>query len=290
MRVGRHQGYRAVAGQAAGDQVAEEGQPPGCGFGCCDMDPEDLPVPVGVDAGGHQDGDLDHPATFADLHRQRVGRDECVRPVVQRPSPERFDLAVEVLGHLADLRLRQSGDPQRADQFVHPPGGHPEQVAGSHHRRQRRLSPPAALQQPLREEGALPQLRDRDIDRADPGVQVSMPVAVAAVGPLRAPDPVPGATHTVGLRRQQRVDERSEQLAHQVRAGLRQLLIQEPGRVDTGSDGHRDAPFESAVEGSLEGSPGDRHPHLQRHAHRLLIHHPAGLNLGRMIGLATRHF
>jgi len=29
-----------------------------------------------------------------------------------------------------------------------------------------------------------------------------------------------------------------------------------------------DGPFESAVEGSLEGSPGGRHPFTERHAHR----------------------
>ncbi|WP_237566079.1 hypothetical protein, partial [Ornithinimicrobium cerasi] len=45
---------------------------------------------------------------------------------------------------------------------------------------------------------------------------------------------------------------------HQVRARLRELLVQEDLRVDTGRSGHRDAPFESAVEGSLEGSRGDR--------------------------------
>jgi len=70
------------------------------------MDPEDLPVPVGVHAGGDHDGDFDHSPALADLHRQRVGRDERVRPVTQRSGAELFDLLVKVLGHLRHLRLR----------------------------------------------------------------------------------------------------------------------------------------------------------------------------------------
>ena len=37
---------------------------------------EDLPVPLGVDAGGDHDRDLDDPAVLADLHHQGVDGDE----------------------------------------------------------------------------------------------------------------------------------------------------------------------------------------------------------------------
>ncbi len=44
-------GDQCDPGQAAGDQVAEESQPPRTGLASGDLDAEDLAVPVGVDAG-----------------------------------------------------------------------------------------------------------------------------------------------------------------------------------------------------------------------------------------------
>ena len=146
---------------------------------------EDLAVPVSVDAGRDQDVDVDHPAALADLHRQRVRGHERVRARVQRPGAEVLDMGVELRGHHRDLRLRQPGDAEGLDQLLHPPGRDPEQVAGRHHRDQRPLGPPAPLEQPVREVGALAQLGDRDLHRAGPGVEVPGPVAVAGVDPLR---------------------------------------------------------------------------------------------------------
>ncbi len=114
------------------------------------------------------------------------------------------------------------------------------------------------LQQPVREEAALAELGNRHIDGAGASVQVPMPVPVAAVGPLRVPGAVPGAAHAVGLSRQQGVDERRQQLPHQVRAGLSQLLVQEDVRVDTEGRGHRSVLLRVGCERSLEGSRGDR--------------------------------
>lgn len=65
---------------------------------------------------------------------------------------------------------------------------------------------------------------------------------LAPVRPLRAPDPVPAiTTHAVGLRRQQRNDERLTPLPQQVRARLGQLPVQELLGVDKGLRGHRGA-------------------------------------------------
>jgi hypothetical protein len=60
---------------------------------------------------------------------------------VQRAGAELLDLLIEVLGHLAHLRLGQPADPQGAHELVHPPVRDPEQVAGRHHGGQRRLRP-----------------------------------------------------------------------------------------------------------------------------------------------------
>jgi hypothetical protein len=84
------------------------------------------------------------------------------------------------------------------------------------------LGAAAAFEQPVREVGAGAQLGDRDVHRADPGVEVPVPVTVAHVDPLRAPGTVLGAADRVGLGTHQRVDEDAQQLAQQVGVGRAQ--------------------------------------------------------------------
>jgi hypothetical protein len=73
-------------------------------------------------------------------------------------------------------------------------GSKPRAGAGRHHRGQRPLCSPAALEKPVREVGPLTQFGDRDFHRAGPGVEVPGPVAIAGVGPLRGP--LADAAHT----------------------------------------------------------------------------------------------
>jgi hypothetical protein len=222
----------------------------------------------GVDPGRHQRVHRHHPAALADLQHQRVGGHERERTGLgQRPGAEVLHMRVQIGRHRRDLALREPSDAQRLDQLVHPPGGDPEQVAGRHHRGQRLLRPGAALQQPLGEVGAPPQLRDRHVQGAGTGVEVTVPVAVAPVGPLGRDGAVSSAADRIGLRGQQCVDERAEQLTQQIRGRLGQVLLEQPGRVDTGGDGHRGVLLRVGFRRSLEGSPGGRRL-LQRHAHQ----------------------
>ena len=236
-------------------------------------------MPVSVDAGGDQDVGVDHPAALADLHRQRVRGQERVRALVQGPGAEVLDVGVELLGHHRDLRLRQPGDAEGLDQLLHPPGRDPEQVAGRHHRGQRPLGPPAALEQPVGEVGALAQLGDRDLHRAGAGVEVPGPVAVAGVGPLRAALAVGGAADRVGLGRHQRLHERGQHRSEQVGLGTLQVLGHERRQVNrVGVDGHRGDLLQSCFRRSSEGSRGGR-PVSGRHAHvGPVVHHVPGLN------------
>jgi hypothetical protein len=236
VRVG---GDELNAGQAAGGQVPEEGQPAGAVLGGGDLQAEDLPMPVGVHAGGDQGVHAHHPAALADLQDQRVGGHERVGTGVQRAVPEVGDLGVQVLGHLADLRLREPGDAQALDQLLHPPGRDAQQVAGGDHGSQRPFRPSAALHQPVREVGARPQLRDRHLQGAGSGVEVAGPIAVADVDPGLAAPAVAGSADRVSFGAHEGVDEGREHLAQQVRWGLGQLLVQEVGRVDTARSGHR---------------------------------------------------
>jgi hypothetical protein len=210
-------------------------------------------VPVTVDTGRDQDHSVDDPPALAHLHGQGVGGDEREGSgLVEGPVAEGLDLLVQVGGHPGHLRLRQAVDAQLLDELVHPAGAHPGQITVRHHRDQRRLGPLAPLEQPLGEVRPGAQLGDRDVDRADPGVQVAVPVAVALRGPVRAALAPLGTDHRVGVGGQQRVDHRLQQVAHEVRGGFRQGLAKQAGRVDNVRCGHRDAPFESAVKGSLE--------------------------------------
>ena len=140
-----------------------------------DVHAEDLPLPVGVDPGRDHHCDGDHPAALADLLGQRVHPHIGVGAGVQRPGAERLDLRVQHLGHPGHLRLGDPGDAERLDQLVHPPGRDPEQVAGGDHADQRLLGAAPAVQQPVREVRPRPQLRDRQLDRAGPGVPAPAP-------------------------------------------------------------------------------------------------------------------
>jgi hypothetical protein len=214
VRVGGDQPH---PGQAACGQVAEERQPAGAVLSGGDLDTEDLPVPVGVHPGGDQGVHVDHPAALTNLKHQGVRGDERVRALVERPPAELPDLGVELGGHHRDLRLRQPRDPQGVDQLLHPPRRDTQQVAGRHHRGERAFGAAAALQQPVREVGALAQLRDRHIEGARSGVELPVPVAVAHVGAVRAGLAVGGAADRVGFGGHQGVHERGQHLPQQIR-------------------------------------------------------------------------
>jgi hypothetical protein len=72
------------AGQAAGDQGAQEGQPAGAVLDGGYIQAEDLAQAVGIDADGDQGVHVDDAATLADLPGQGVDPDEGVGAGVQR--------------------------------------------------------------------------------------------------------------------------------------------------------------------------------------------------------------
>src|SRR5690606_29479379 len=95
------------------------------------------------------------------------------------------------------------------------------------------------LQQPARKVGALPQLRDGELDRAAPAVPLPAPVAVTGVDPLVAALPVRGTADRVRLGAHQRFGERLDHRPKKIRARRLQLLAQKAGRVHTLGCGHR---------------------------------------------------
>ena len=91
-----------------------------------------------------------------------------------------------------------------------------------------------------------------------------MPVAVASVDPLRADGAVLGAADRVGVGvgvgvgRDQGVDACLQQLAQQLRRRLGELCLEQGAGSILDLEVIVEAPFESAVRGSLEGSPDGR--------------------------------
>lgn len=161
--------------------------------------------------------------------------------MIQRAVPEGFDLFVEFLRHDADLRFRQGRDAEGVDEFLHPSGRDPpEQITRGDHGRQGSFGAFAALQQPIREIGSLPQLGDGDVEGADSGIEVAVSVAVAGVRPFVGALPVAGTTQCVGFGAHQGVEEHRQQLAQQVGgAGAGESVFEELAQVDIVGSGHR---------------------------------------------------
>ncbi len=75
-------------GQAAGDQAAQERQPPGAVLGGGDVQAQELPPAVSVHASGDQRVHVHRPAALADLLCQRVDPRESIGPGVQPAGPD----------------------------------------------------------------------------------------------------------------------------------------------------------------------------------------------------------
>ncbi len=227
------------AGQATGDQGTQEGQPAGAVLGGGDVQAEDLAVAVGVDADRDQRVHVDDAAALADLLGERVDPDERVRAGVQGPVAKGGDLLVQVLGHRADLGLRQLRHPEGLGELLHSAGGDTEQVGGGDHRDQGLFGPAAALEQPVREVAALPQLGNGELDGPSAGVPLARAVAVAVVDAFVADLPVLGVAERVGLRRHERVGERLDHRAQQIGTRRGKVLLGEGVQGQTVRCGHR---------------------------------------------------
>ena len=100
-------GHHRDAGQAAGGQAAQERQPARAVLGAGHVDAEDLPVPLGVDAGRDQAVHVHRTAALADLLGQRVDPHERVRAGIQRPVSEPLHQFVQLRRHRGHLRLSE---------------------------------------------------------------------------------------------------------------------------------------------------------------------------------------
>ena len=166
------------------------------------MQPDDLAFAVGVDRHSDYRRHRDDAAALALLQVGRV--QPQIRPLAgERPVEERMHALVDLLAQLGDLRLADPRQPHRLHQIVDPPGRHAADPGLLDHRDQRLLRDLPGLEE-RREVAALPQLRDAQLQRAEPGVERAVAVTVAPGRALAAALVTPGADQPldVGLHQQ----------------------------------------------------------------------------------------
>jgi hypothetical protein len=213
------------AAQAAPDQAPEEGAPEGLGFAGADVQADDLAPPLGVAGHGDYGGDGDDPPALA--LAQVGGVQPQVGPLAgQGPLQEGPDALVDVLAQLRDGGLRDAGQAHGLHQVVHPPGRDPADPRLLDDGDQRLLRRLPGLEEG-REVGALPQLRDAQLQGAEPGVEGPVAEAVAPVQPLRRPLVPGGADQALHVGLHQQLQHRLGDGPQEVRvAALRQQLGQ----------------------------------------------------------------
>jgi hypothetical protein len=179
--IGDHQRHAA---QAAGTQPLEERRPEGAVLAVADLDTQHLPVTGTGDTGGHHDSAGDDPPPDPALQVGSV-REHVREPgVVEAAVAESVELPVELSADPRHLALGDPrSDPKRLDQVVDLAGRHAVHVRLHHHREQGPIDPAAPLEQ-AREERALPQLRDRQLDIPGLGVQDPLQTLADGVGHL----------------------------------------------------------------------------------------------------------
>jgi hypothetical protein len=118
-------------------------------------------------------------AAITDLQVRRVEPEVGIRLIGERAGTERLDLGIERGTHAAHLALGHRGDAEGLDEILHPPRADPDHVRFLHHREEGAFGASPGFEQ-AREVAAIPDPRDRQVDRADAGIPAPLPVAVAA--------------------------------------------------------------------------------------------------------------
>jgi len=185
--------------QPPGPQALEERRPEGTVLAVAHLDTQHLPVAVGGDAGGDDDGTRDHPAPHAALDVGAIREDVGKADMAEWAVAELLELGVEAGADPAHLALGDPrAHPQRLDQVVDLAGRHPVDIGLHDHGEQSPVDAAAPLQK-AGEERALPQLGDGQLHVAGWRRQQPRAVAVALSGAALAAFVALGADPGTGL-------------------------------------------------------------------------------------------
>ena len=177
----RIRAHELDAGEPAGDERAQEREPGRAILAGDDVEPERLAEALLVDRDRVHDAVVDRATALAALDHERVQDEVRVGRTLERAGAEVLHDRVQALREPRDLGLRHPLDPELMDELVDPAGGNAGTIGVGDHRHERLLRPPAPLEQPVGKVRALPQLRDRQLDRADAGVPAPLAIAVAVL-------------------------------------------------------------------------------------------------------------
>jgi hypothetical protein len=165
------------AGKTAPNKVLQEVGPEDLRFRGADMQADDLAPALGVDGHGDYCGNADDPPAFAYL--EIGGIEPEIRPFAgERAFQKGMDALVNVLAKLGDGGLGDAGHAHGLDEFIDPPGADPADPRFLDHRNQRFLDHLAGLKE-ARKIGPSTQLGDFQVQRAYPGIQRTVAIAVA---------------------------------------------------------------------------------------------------------------
>jgi hypothetical protein len=154
----------------------------GLGLGGADVQADDLAPPLGIAGDGDYGGNRDDAPALA--LAEIGGVEPEIGPFAgERSVEEGADPLVDVLAELGDGGLRDAGQAHGLDQVVHPAGRDAADPGFLDDRHQGLLGGLAGLQEG-REVGALAQLRDAQLQGAEPGVEGAVAEAVAVVQAL----------------------------------------------------------------------------------------------------------
>ena len=158
--------------------------------------------------------------------------------MIEAAIPELGHRLVQLGADAADLALGHAGvDAQGSDQVVDLAGRHPVHEGLHDHRPQSPVDAPAGLQQG-REEAAVAQLGDGQLDVAGLGRQQPHPVAVALVGAGVGALVAGGADHLGGLQVDEGLEHELHRLAHEVQVAARAEGVEKFGQGRL-VEGHR---------------------------------------------------
>jgi hypothetical protein len=194
--------HQLHAFQPALRQALQERGPEGLSLGGADVQADDFALAVRVHRHGDYGGDRDDAAALALL--EVGGIEPEIRPIAgERAVQEGIHPFIDLLAELGDLGFADPGEPHRLHQVFHPAGGDAANPGFLDHGDERLFRTLPRFEEG-REITPLPQFRDAQLQRAEPGVEGALAIAVAPRRALAAALEAAGADQPlhVGLHQQ----------------------------------------------------------------------------------------
>src|SRR5499427_122054 len=146
------------------------------------------------------------------------GIEPQIRPLAgERAIEKGMHAFVDLLAQFGDLRLADPRQPHRLNQIVDTAGRHAADPRFLDHRDQRLLRTLAGFEK-RREIAALPQFWDPQLQRAEPGIEGALAVAIAPGAPLAGALVAPGTNQPLDV-------DLHQQLQHRLRHGSQKITL-----------------------------------------------------------------